>query len=136
MQVDSQSIGPIILTTGPWKPVYLEAYSVRIDDLRVSVDVNEALNATTDVSISLSSAVSATASIVLKDSLGAALKAIELTISNGKGTASIHTAVGEVDLWWPVKYGKQALYTVEVSVPGQVSLVRGLLTAPLNLHYP
>ncbi|KAG8949951.1 hypothetical protein FRC00_007912, partial [Tulasnella sp. 408] len=108
--------GPVLLTTGPWKPVYLEAYNVRIDDLRVSTKVDESLAAAIDITIALSSEVSATASVVLKDASGKALKTADINISKGKGSTSLEAKTGELELWWPVGYGKQVLYTVDVQV--------------------
>ncbi|KAG8986593.1 hypothetical protein FRB90_003901, partial [Tulasnella sp. 427] len=108
--------GPVLLTTGPWKPVYLEAYNVRIDDLRISTKVDEYLAAVIDVTVALSSDVSAKASVVLKDASGKALKTSDIDISNGKGSTSFEAKAGELELWWPVGYGKQVLHAVDVQV--------------------
>ncbi|KAG8894478.1 hypothetical protein FRC01_012935, partial [Tulasnella sp. 417] len=108
--------GPVLLTTGPWKPVYLETYNVRIDDLRISTKVDESLAAVIDVTIALSSEVSAKASVALKDASGKALKTADIDISKGKGSTSFEAKAGELELWWPVGYGKQVLHTVDVQV--------------------
>ena len=114
--------GPIILTTGPWRPVYLEAYASRIDDLRISSIVDESLAAKIDITLALSSDVSAKATVVFKDPVGKVVKNTDIKVSNGKGSTKLEVAAGEMELWWPVNYGKQTLHTVEVQVADEVSL--------------
>ncbi|ELU41403.1 glycoside hydrolase family 2 protein [Rhizoctonia solani AG-1 IA] len=89
--------GPVLRTIGPWRPIKLETYAVRLSDVRVQGDLS--------------------ALVVLKSSAGAVIKkAADLTVKGGQSIAEFELAKGEVDLWYPVGYGKQALYTVEVEV--------------------
>jgi beta-mannosidase len=61
-------------------------------------------------------------SVVLKSSAGAVVKkAADVKFKDGRGVVQFELAKGEVDLWYPVGYGKQVLYTVEVQVADQVS---------------
>ncbi|CAE7190017.1 unnamed protein product [Rhizoctonia solani] len=110
--------GPVLRTIGPWRPITLEAYSVRLSDVRVRQDVKEDLSAKLSVDLEVSEKSSdLSASVVLKSSTGTVIKkSPDLTVKGGQGVAEFEFAKGELDLWYPVGYGKQALYTVDVQV--------------------
>ncbi|KAG8751587.1 hypothetical protein FRC11_009244, partial [Ceratobasidium sp. 423] len=110
--------GPVLRTIGPWRPITLETYTVRLSDVRVRQDVKEDLSANLSVELEVSDKSSdLSASVVLKSPTGAVIKkSPDLLFKSGRGTAEFELAKGEVDLWYPVGYGKQALYTVEVQV--------------------
>ncbi|CAE6482331.1 unnamed protein product, partial [Rhizoctonia solani] len=111
--------GPVLRTIGPWRPIKLETYAVRLSDVRVRQDVKEDLSAklSVDLEVSDKSKGDLSAMVVLKSSAGAVIKkAADLTVKGGQSVAEFELAKGEVDLWYPVGYGKQALYTVEVEV--------------------
>ncbi|KAH7345103.1 beta-mannosidase [Rhizoctonia solani] len=110
--------GPVLRTIGPWRPITLETYSVRLSDVRVRQDVKEDLSAKLSIDLEVSDKSSdLSASVVLKSVTGAVTKkSADLTIKKGQSVVEFELAKGEVDLWYPVGYGKQALYTVEVQV--------------------
>ncbi|CCO26797.1 beta-mannosidase [Rhizoctonia solani AG-1 IB] len=110
--------GPVLRTIGPWRSIRLETYAVRLSDVRVRQDVKEDLSAKLSVDLEVSDKSSdLSASVVLKSSTGTVIKkATDLAIQNGQSVVQFEVAKGEVDLWYPVGYGKQPLYTVEVQV--------------------
>ncbi|KAH9006794.1 beta-mannosidase [Lactarius hatsudake] len=91
--------GPVLLTTGPWRPVTLHMYhAAHIRPLCIR-QVNEYLDADMTVRIVLSSLeASCTAEVLLKDPSGDGFKK------------------GDIRLWYPVGYGGQPLYDVHVKV--------------------
>ncbi|KAF9263450.1 glycoside hydrolase family 2 protein [Marasmius fiardii PR-910] len=104
--------GPILMTTGPWKPINLQTYGNRITevDIRtvVSTDLDVELNVQVEVSDNPSSV-----KVLLKSPNGSVV-VTDTTTSDGR--VSFKFKYGELDLWYPVGYGKQPLYTVEVEV--------------------
>ncbi|KAG9093429.1 hypothetical protein FRC06_011531 [Ceratobasidium sp. 370] len=109
--------GPILRTIGPWRPITLETYAVRLSDVRVRQDVKEDLSAELSVELEVSEKASnLSAAVVLKSSAGAVIKTADARVKDGRAVAEIKLAKGDVELWYPVGYGKQALYTVEIQV--------------------
>ncbi|KAI0315972.1 glycoside hydrolase family 2 protein [Amylostereum chailletii] len=109
--------GPVLMTVGPWRPVFLHTYATRLTDLRISSAVSEAFQVDLDVSFAISSASPVLAQVVLKDASGAVvLGQNKISVEGGSGTAQFHFQKGEVELWYPIGYGKQPLYTVEVTI--------------------
>lgn len=105
------------MTVGPWRPIHLHTYTSRITDLRVRTDVSETLSSKISADLTVSSIPdSATATVVLKNTAGNVLKSANVTLDAKTRTGSVDLWDGELDLWWPVGYGKQVLYTVEVHV--------------------
>lgn len=107
--------GPVLMTAGPWKPVRLEVYHSRIDDLRVDYNVSDDL-----------SAVNASVSVQTEGSADTVAVAVELadntvyegTASVQNGKAKLGFSVQNPSLWYPHGYGKQAQYTVRAALSG------------------
>lgn len=116
---------------------------MRLSDVRVRQDVKEDLSAELSVDIEISDKSSMwallrvvsrdeiadlgshpigglTSSVVLKSSSGSIVKSTDVKIKDGRAVAEFKLAKGEVDLWYPVGYGKPALYTVAVQVADAV----------------
>lgn len=104
------------MTVGPWKPIALEAYENRITDLDVRIDVSESLDATVTVEIALAEKRTAEGSISLKGPNGSALVGERDEFHDGRMRKEFRFAAGDIELWYPVGYGKQPLYTIEVQV--------------------
>ncbi|KAG8705027.1 hypothetical protein FRC08_001891 [Ceratobasidium sp. 394] len=109
--------GPILRTIGPWRPITLETYAIRLSDVRVRQDVKEDLSAELSVEFEVSEKTSdLSAAVVLKSSAGTVVKTADAKIKDGRAVAEFKLAKGDVELWYPVGYGKQALYTVDIQV--------------------
>ncbi|KAI0268237.1 glycoside hydrolase family 2 protein [Gloeopeniophorella convolvens] len=109
--------GPVLLTVGPWRSVSLHTYHTRISDLRVSALVDEKLDTDLSVRFVLSSDTPSTAVVTLKNPSGAAvIGQSNIKVVGGAAQAEFHLKKGGVELWYPVAYGKQPLYNVEVKV--------------------
>ena len=117
-------IGPTLMAVGPWKPVKLHCYVTKISELDIRSQVSEALavNVTVDVLFSGNSPV--LASVVLRDPHG--VKIVDepkIKVESGYSRVEFGFAPGNLELWYPVGYGKQPLYTVEVEVTNEVRIL-------------
>lgn len=115
------------MTVGPWRPIYLKCYTASIDDLDVRADVTPKLDCSLSACVTFAGAkgVIHNISAVLRDFTGRVVREESRPLSASE--VSIEEASvfwefkdGEVELWWPIKYGKQALYTLEVTVLDKV----------------
>jgi beta-mannosidase len=112
------------MTIGPWKPVSLHTYNIRFIDLDVRSKVSEALDVKVTVDLTLSEKTSGSISVVLRSAQGYVIHTENgLQCNSGSARAEFHFSPGELELWYPVGYGKQPLYTIEVTVSDSV---RGL----------
>ncbi|OAQ65104.1 beta-mannosidase [Pochonia chlamydosporia 170] len=104
--------GPVLMTAGPWRPVYLEVSSAYVDDVRINYTVTEDL--------------SSAAGSVQVDHHGQ-VDEIRLSITHqGQEVFTTSTKVGaggalnfELDdpkLWYPVGYGDAALYDFNIDL--------------------
>ncbi|EGO27915.1 glycoside hydrolase family 2 protein [Serpula lacrymans var. lacrymans S7.9] len=109
--------GPVLMTIGPWKPVKLHTYNTHLTDVDVRSKVSESLDVSLSVDLSLSEKTAGSASVVLKNSQGATIVSeSDLKTDSGSARTEFFFSPGVLDLWYPVGYGKQPLYTVEVQV--------------------
>lgn len=101
------------MTAGPFKPIYLEEYDDRIEELDVDVEVLPGL----DMAIISFSAVTTKGSKVT----------VHITGPDGGAPLSIPVLSGQrkkvtfenPELWYPVGYGKQPLYTAAAVLSDQ-----------------
>ncbi|KAI0723105.1 glycoside hydrolase family 2 protein [Earliella scabrosa] len=109
--------GPVLMTAGPWKPIRLETYTTRISDVDIRPRVDEKLSATIDVAFELSKDDHSIANVSVKDPEGKVIvDQSNLPIKSQRAEAHFKLSPGVFELWYPVGYGKQPLYTVEVEI--------------------
>ncbi|OSC98975.1 glycoside hydrolase family 2 protein [Trametes coccinea BRFM310] len=109
--------GPVLMTVGPWKPIRLETYNVRIADIDIRQKVDEKLGANLDVAFELSSNSQSIASVSVKDPEGRILIGqSNITIKSERAEAHFKLSAGVLELWYPVGYGKQPIYSVEIQI--------------------
>ncbi|KAK0389237.1 hypothetical protein NLU13_2812 [Sarocladium strictum] len=108
--------GPVLVTAGPWKPVYVEQYVARIDDLWAKYEVSE------DLKI-CSGTIEAVVAGILQDG-----DKIIFTLSDGRavvntaatvkeaGTVTVPFSIDNPKLWYPRGYGEPIRYTVQASI--------------------
>jgi hypothetical protein len=81
-----------------------------------------------------------TAEVLLKDSAGSIVTSqSNITINNDATQASFHFKEEDIKLWYPVGYGEQPLYDVEVQVLDNVCPVligKNLLTKVIGVARP
>ncbi|KAN0094204.1 glycoside hydrolase family 2 protein [Hyaloscypha variabilis] len=105
--------GPTLMTCGPWRPINLEIFSSRISDLYFTTDVNESLDS---AQIVAKADVEGTASEVNFIISLAGAKVASKTVKVIKGHATHTFQIEDPDLWYPVRYGAQPLYTITASL--------------------
>lgn len=110
--------GPVILTAGPWKPVYLQTYDMRIEDVHVvSTLAPDHQWAELAVNIKTAGSISSATSkpkveVGISDQNGEKVlrKVVEID-STGTGVSVLK--LDKPKLWWPTGQGEQHLYTIE-----------------------
>lgn len=109
--------GPVLMTIGPWKPIFLHTYDLRIMDVDIRCRVAEALDVDITVDLALSKDSPGSASVLLRDPHGSVARYQDaLATETGRASTKFYFSSGEAELWYPVHYGKQPLYTIEVVV--------------------
>ncbi|KAG2042900.1 glycoside hydrolase family 2 protein [Suillus americanus] len=110
--------GPVLMTIGPWKAITLHTYNVHFTDVDVRSDVSEALDVGITVDLTLSEkAPGGLASVALKNAQNSAILAeSNIKVDSGSARAEFRFSPGVLELWYPVGFGKQPLYTVEVII--------------------
>lgn len=110
------------MTVGPWRPILVHAYHSTIDDLRGTVDVKDDLGVHIGVSFRVNgntSGLKASSSLLSKD--GKVLLESVTLLNASEGSASFDAKPGELELWYPVGYGRQYLHTLQVKITDEVS---------------
>ncbi|KAI1463149.1 glycoside hydrolase family 2 protein [Daldinia caldariorum] len=102
--------GPALLTCGPWRPINLEVYESRIADLWVDIDVDKSLKFAT---VTTHASTEGKASQVWFDISFNGLPIVGQAVASG-GSATF--TIDNPKLWYPVRYGKQPLYTVTATL--------------------
>ncbi|KAG5646603.1 hypothetical protein DXG03_002907 [Asterophora parasitica] len=104
-------------------PISLQFYKNRIVDLDVRSDVSEARDVKLSAKFTFSEKAPGFASFALKAPDGS-IKASATKIPSDVGHANVafEFEAGKLDLWYPVGYGKQPLYTVETELSDEVSV--------------
>lgn len=112
--------GPVLMTVGPWKPIYLHSYAHRITDLRITSNVSEDLSVTGQVTFKLNEPAKEGLKIMtsIQSATDSQLVAQELSADAGKLDFSFKAE--EVELWFPIGYGKPALHTFTAALIDKV----------------
>ena len=105
------------MTCGPFRPVTLEYYTSRIEDFQVQSEVAKELSAKCTVSFEIQGDLQEGQhySVVVKSQSGK-------VVFQHKGEAAqvnkkaFNLSKEEVELWWPIRMGKQHQYTAEVTL--------------------
>ncbi|KAG7286421.1 hypothetical protein NEMBOFW57_008731 [Staphylotrichum longicolle] len=110
--------GPILLTCGPWKPVRLETYVCRIEEVRVDYEVCISNGSPTAVEATIRANVLGPAVQVEVDLFHAGEQVLSVRDCRGAsdGTPwqySSKLSIENPQLWWPRGYGPQHLYTLQ-----------------------
>lgn len=107
--------GPVLVSAGPWKPVYLEQYAARIDDLWAKSEVSEDLKTC-----------SGTIEAVIAGTLQEGDKVVFI-LSNDQtlvnvatvkeaGTVTVPFNIENPQLWYPRGYGEPSRYTLQATI--------------------
>lgn len=114
--------GPVLNTSGPWRPVRLETYHSRIADLRIDYELDSNLkSASGTITGKVEGLSGKTVAFVAQIEDNVVFKGSADVDSNGIAKVEFH--VNEPKLWYPHGYGAQPLYKVTAIVStGEVDL--------------
>ncbi|KAI9172216.1 Beta-mannosidase B [Paramyrothecium foliicola] len=104
--------GPTLLTCGPWRPIRLELYNSRIADLHADIDVDSSLK---HAKIVVHATVEGKASQVRFD-VSLEGKSVASAVTDVSKDTSITFQIQHPELWYPIRYGKQPLYTLSATL--------------------
>jgi beta-mannosidase len=107
--------GPILTTCGPWRPVRLETYHARVEDLRVDYEVDSSFkkvngSITAHVEGQSGKTVDFNAKFDGKDVFMGSAEV------DSEGQAKVEFHIKEPKLWYPHGYGEQPLYDITATV--------------------
>ncbi|KAK2600260.1 hypothetical protein QQS21_004978 [Conoideocrella luteorostrata] len=109
--------GPILMTAGPWKPVYLEQYTARVDDVWAQYEVDTDLAACSGTVY-----VNLEGDVHLDDKVIVSLTVEGNKIFEHEVNTSTESQIGlpfrisEPQLWYPLNYGKQTRYELQARI--------------------
>lgn len=116
--------GPNLLTCGPWKPTFLEAFLTRIEDLSFEVALSDTLS---EVTISMQAEINpveTTHKVEFKLYGPDGVIMQSQTVHSKKcrpATSAFH--INSPQLWYPAGNGAQPIYTVVASVLGTADVI-------------
>ncbi|KAK1726478.1 family 2 glycosyl hydrolase [Colletotrichum acutatum] len=106
--------GPTLLTCGPWRPINLEVYESRLSDLYFETSVDDSLKSAKVVAHATTEG---KASKVRFDvSLDGKSLASETIDAKADADIAATFQIQDPALWFPIRYGKQPLYTVTATL--------------------
>jgi len=113
--------GPTLMTVGPWKPISLQMYGNRIHNMDVRSQVSETLDVKLTAEFTCDEKIPGFLSFMLKAPDGSAVASTKKTLTDeGLCQVAFEWPPGALALWYPVGYGAQPLYTVEVELMDEV----------------
>ena len=106
--------GPILTTAGPWRPVYLEQYSVKVSDLWAQMEVSPDLKTCSGrLFATLDATTTAIQKVTLTLSLDGKTIFEEVCDVDEKGLVQAEISLDKPQLWYPHGYGSQTRYELK-----------------------
>lgn len=110
--------GPRLVTSGIWRPVYLQAWNgAKIDDVFIKQKKLEAASATLEAQVEINATTEGTrrVEVFVENSKTPAISK-NVLLSKGLTTVVLPFELKNPELWWPAGLGKQRLYNFRVRV--------------------
>lgn len=107
--------GPVLSPCGPWRPVRLETYTARIEDIRIDYEVNDSFDQVKG-SITATIEGAAGSTVEFSASLNGEKAFTHATKVDDKGQATVDFTIARPKLWYPHGYGEQPLYDIVASI--------------------
>lgn len=103
----------MLMTCGPWRPINLEIYEARISDLYFTTNIDQSL---VRAEIMVGVDIEGPASLVKVTVSLNGNPVAEETLSVVNGHAMTTFPLDKPELWYPIRYGKQPLYTITANI--------------------
>jgi len=115
--------GPVLMTTGPWRPIRFHTYDIRIAEVWANAVVSEKLETRLVLSFELAGdGYAGNVQVSVRGPNRVSIKETKsVKVAGGKGSITCTFDDDEIELWYPVGYGKQPLYEIEVAATDEVS---------------
>ncbi|KAI0484138.1 family 2 glycosyl hydrolase [Xylariaceae sp. FL0804] len=107
--------GPIMLTLGPWKPIYIEQYIARIDHVWIHYTLSDDLRKLTGrigAKVTSPNGGPVTFSLSLSNHQVGEWECS----ANSAGVAEVAIELEDPRLWYPIRYGEQPLYELSAAL--------------------
>ncbi|KAI1751250.1 family 2 glycosyl hydrolase [Xylaria castorea] len=104
--------GPILITAGPWKPIYLEQYLCKVDDVWSECEVSEDLRTCSGRIVAKASEAGGQSITISLSLAGSVVFEKECTIDS-KGIAETPFLITDPKLWYPFTHGTQTRYELK-----------------------
>ncbi|PVI02830.1 glycoside hydrolase family 2 protein [Periconia macrospinosa] len=111
--------GPLLLGCGPWKPIRLETFSKRIEDLWVEYKFNPDLTQVTgEIFAKVDGSGKITAELSSTRDGQVVLRCTDFQQASGHPAGTLRTtfSLEHPDLWWPRGYGLPSLYKLSATL--------------------
>ncbi len=102
------------MTAGPWRPVWLEVYQARVEDLWSKIEVSKDLKTASGAIVARVEGPNNRAIFTVK--LNGSTVLSEETKVKSDGVAQVDVLIDNPELWYPHGYGAQTLYDVSVEI--------------------
>ncbi|KAH8655852.1 glycoside hydrolase superfamily [Xylariales sp. PMI_506] len=108
--------GPVMLTAGPWLPVYIDSYDGRIVDVHVTSDLDpDHSKADLTIEIHATGAAARTVKLTICDQDGQQVYQTSVALGAAK-SGSTKTTISNPRLWWTNGLGDAHLYRLSASL--------------------
>ncbi|KAI1426373.1 family 2 glycosyl hydrolase [Xylaria sp. FL1777] len=107
--------GPILITAGPWKPVYLERYVTKVDDIWTEYEVSEDLQTCSGRILAKVSEANGRSVRISLSLNGSAIFEKDSTVDS-RGVAEARFLISHPELWYPFTHGTQTRYELKASL--------------------
>jgi beta-mannosidase len=105
----------MLMTCGPWRPINLEIYEARIADLYFTTNIDQSLTwAEIVVGVDIEGPAPCVKVVISLD--GDSISEDTLSVVDGYATSTFR--LNDPVLWYPIRYGKQPLYTLTATIFG------------------
>ncbi|ORY04971.1 family 2 glycosyl hydrolase [Clohesyomyces aquaticus] len=111
--------GPILMSCGPWKPVSLETYTMRIEDVWIEYELSDDLRTASGSVFARIEGKAGKAKLSLEIETQECRKIFYFGLENLNDPFEAQFGGLPIDLWWPRGYGPQHLCTVTATLTSQ-----------------
>ena len=124
------------MTVGPWRPIRFHTYDIRIAEVWANAIVSEKLEPRLDLSFDLAGdEFVGTVRVSVRGSNKVSIKEVKgVKTAGGKGSTTYTFGDDEIELWYPVGYGKQPMYEIEVVAIDDVSVSPASVDGGISHH--